>query len=442
MILALTGHVVIFAQSNVVPYWKSVQQFLLVVFTFSLLLLLQRLIVQAIAINFHKVAYNERIEESKFCTKAIDTLKKSFKMDIFNTDENGLARSKSLNKKKITFSQELQTPKIKATVEMELPSDFTAFGADAQSSPDKLSQSPLVPEKALESPIADNNEGKDDVDSTHTSILENQKGSLSIGRFDDLKSLKILSDKNAIHLARRLFACLSTSSNTIPIEAFYKLFPDEKTACSAFEIFHGEASGELTYSELKGSILRIYKEKRDLLKSLRDLSQALGQLNRILYGFVVAMTAICMLPIYGIPVEAVLPFTSLIIAWSFIFGGSAKSTFECIIFLFINHPFDTGDKIIVNEKAYFVDELNLLTTVLRRGDGQKMYMSNARLAELPIINIRRSGNQVILNLSSQRKQFSSYPTQPPRNKSKNYTNDWIISSRKIPKTMEKMHMCL
>jgi hypothetical protein len=173
-------------------------------------------------------------------------------------------------------------------------------------------------------------------------ISNQSKSSLSIGRFGDLKSLKLLSDKNAIHLTRILFNSLSNQQGTIKMESFTKLFNEKKEAKMAFELFDTDLNGELSYSEVKQTILKIYREKRDLLKTLRDLSQALGQLNLILYGFVVCLTVICMLPIYGIPVEAVLPFTSIIIAFSFIFGGSARSTFESIIFLFVNHPYDTG----------------------------------------------------------------------------------------------------
>ena len=65
----------------------------------------------------------------------------------------------------------------------------------------------------------------------------------------------------------------------------------------------------------------IYKEKRDLFSSLNDLSHALGHLNWALYGFSAFVTLLISLPIYGISLNAILPFTSFFLALSFVFGG-------------------------------------------------------------------------------------------------------------------------
>ena len=67
------------------------------------------------------------------------------------------------------------------------------------------------------------------------------------------------------------------------------------------------------------------------------------------------MTFIFALPIFGIQLSAILPFTSLILALSFVFGGSAKNTFDCLVFLFAQHPFDAGDRVIVNDKTLIVE---------------------------------------------------------------------------------------
>jgi mechanosensitive ion channel protein 4/5/6/7/8/9/10 len=72
------------------------------------------------------------------------------------------------------------------------------------------------------------------------------------------------------------------------------------------------------------------------------------------------------MPILGITLTAILPFTSLLVALSFIFGGSAATTFNCIVFIFANHPYDTGDRVNIDGENLIVDELNLLNTVFVR----------------------------------------------------------------------------
>ena len=69
-----------------------------------------------------------------------------------------------------------------------------------------------------------------------------------------------------------------------------------------------------------------------------------------------------------------------------------------IIFLFVAHPFDAGDRIIFEGNTMVVEKVSILQTVFAF-DGQKIYMPNSihglnlvELAHKRIINIRRSGD--------------------------------------------------
>ncbi|KAI8927932.1 Mechanosensitive ion channel-domain-containing protein [Entophlyctis helioformis] len=217
-----------------------------------------------------------------------------------------------------------------------------------------------------------------------------------IGGSKYAKKIKRLdvSEKQAVKLGRKLFAALGgTPQQELSISSFSPYFQDEQTAKDAFEFFDKDGNGTLSEKEMKQAVVRIYRERHNLFSSLRDLSQALGCLNQVLYGVSIVITCFLSLPIYGIPLTAVLPFTTILVALSFVFGGSAKTGFECIVFLFVTHPYDTGDRIIVDGQGYKVLEINLLTTVLERNDGQKVYAPNAALIQKFIHNIRRSGDQ-------------------------------------------------
>lgn len=41
-------------------------------------------------------------------------------------------------------------------------------------------------------------------------------------------------------------------------------------------------------------------------------------------------------------------FSSIVLAFAFVFGNSVRTVYESIIYLFVVHPFDVGDKIVVD----------------------------------------------------------------------------------------------
>ncbi|EGF80674.1 hypothetical protein BATDEDRAFT_88006 [Batrachochytrium dendrobatidis JAM81] len=231
--------------------------------------------------------------------------------------------------------------------------------------------------------------------------------SMTIGgqkNYNRSDSIGLMSDKHAIKLARKLFVALGGTlpsqavnnpdcKTALTVDCFRPYFSSDTAAREAFDLFDADFNKSLSLKEMKQAILRVYRERRNLFGSLHDLSQALGRLNQILYGFSFLLAALFSLPIYGIPLTAVLPFTSILVALSFIFGGAAKTTFDCIVFLFVTHPYDTGDRVIIDNVGFKVIELNLLTTVFENTDGRTVYAPNSVLSQKMIHNIRRSGDQ-------------------------------------------------
>jgi small-conductance mechanosensitive channel len=53
---------------------------------------------------------------------------------------------------------------------------------------------------------------------------------------------------------------------------------------------------------------------------------------------------------------------TLILGLSWLIGGSLQEVLSSIIFLFIKHPFDVGDRVIINGQTYTVKEIRLLST--------------------------------------------------------------------------------
>ncbi|KAJ3273643.1 hypothetical protein HDV01_004252 [Terramyces sp. JEL0728] len=225
------------------------------------------------------------------------------------------------------------------------------------------------------------------------------KSALKIGGLSSKRSkgMDLLSDKHAVFLSEKLFSKLkSTDTNEISVGSFFAYFDKEDEAKTAFALFDRDGNGSINQTELKWSILRIYRERRNLMKSLRDLSSALGTLNSLLYGFSIILSLLLSLPVFGIPITAIVPFSTILVGLSFMFGGTAKVTFDSIIFIFAVHPYDVGDRVFIDGNNYVVEEFNILTTTFTI-DGQKIYIPNCKcltdsavLSGKTIINVRRS----------------------------------------------------
>ena len=43
--------------------------------------------------------------------------------------------------------------------------------------------------------------------------------------------------------------------------------------------------------------------------------------------------------------------SGMLLSFVFVFGGSLRNMYECVVFLFIVHPFDVGDQIVVGTQT-------------------------------------------------------------------------------------------
>jgi small-conductance mechanosensitive channel len=60
---------------------------------------------------------------------------------------------------------------------------------------------------------------------------------------------------------------------------------------------------------------------------------------------------------------------TFILGLSWLIGTTAQEILASIIFLFIKHPYDVGDRVCIDTVDYTVLEMHLLSTVFKRIDG-------------------------------------------------------------------------
>lgn len=205
-------------------------------------------------------------------------------------------------------------------------------------------------------------------------------------------------------LAKDLFAflCPPERSHLVP-EDMMSCFASARAAKDAFDIFDQDQDGTVSKKEFRSLIVSTYADLRDLTESVKNAGSALDKLDVILKTIVIALLFLTILAMLSINVTNMLTLSlSVVIGLNFIFGDIAKHFFHSIILLFVNHPFDIGDTIVVGlfeEGVYLKDilnvkHINLMTTVFLRWNGQETYVPNHLLASAPFMtNLSRSVEQ-------------------------------------------------
>lgn len=157
-------------------------------------------------------------------------------------------------------------------------------------------------------------------------------------------------------------------------------------------LFQGAAEiGKIKKSALKSWVVKAYQDRKSLAHSLNDTKTAVNQLHKLANVLVIIIIIIITLLLMGFATTQVLVFiSSQLLLVGFMFGNACKTGFEAIIFVFVTHPFDVGDRCVVDGIQMIVEEMNILTTVFLRFDNEKIYYPNVVLATKPISNFYRS----------------------------------------------------
>uniref|UniRef100_A0A1J3E2A6 Mechanosensitive ion channel protein n=1 Tax=Noccaea caerulescens TaxID=107243 RepID=A0A1J3E2A6_NOCCA len=159
-----------------------------------------------------------------------------------------------------------------------------------------------------------------------------------------------------------------------------------------FPLFDGAAeTGKITRKAFTEWVVKVYKSRKALAHSLNDTKTAVKQLNKLVTAILIVITVVIWLLLLEVATTKVLLFFSTqLVALAFIIGSTCKNLFESIVFVFVMHPYDVGDRCVVDGVPMLVEEMNLLTTVFLKLDNEKVYYPNAVLATKPISNYFRS----------------------------------------------------
>ncbi|KAI3967619.1 hypothetical protein MKW92_003494 [Papaver armeniacum] len=187
----------------------------------------------------------------------------------------------------------------------------------------------------------------------------------------------IRSEFEAKSAARKIFNNVAKpQSKFIHLEDIMRFMTEEEAEKTMNQFEGAMETNRVSKKSLKKWVINAFRERRALALTLDDTKTVVNQLHRM-----VNVVVCLLIGIIGFS-------TSFLVA--FMFGNTCKMVFEAIIFLFVMHPFDVGDRCEVEDVQMVVEEMNILTTVFLRYDNQKIIYPNSVLSTKPISNLYRS----------------------------------------------------
>ncbi|KAG6866363.1 hypothetical protein C0991_005284 [Blastosporella zonata] len=193
-------------------------------------------------------------------------------------------------------------------------------------------------------------------------------------------------------LARRLFYSFAKpGAEYLLVDDIARYFEVPGEADHVFSLFDKDMNGDASRDEVEMACLEIHREQLSIENSMQDLDSAVGRLDNILISVYVIVAIL----IIAVALEAQLATLitgagTLILGLSWLIGGSLQEVLTSIIFLFVKHPFDVGDRVSIAKENYTVKEIRLLSTVFLDSNSTLVQAPNTILNTQFIQNIRRS----------------------------------------------------
>ena len=337
--------------------WEVIVNKVLVFFLVGAALnFVEKIIIQLIAISFHTRTYQDRIELNRFQIDSLVKLYQYSKVQLPVEDSDFELPSGARTPGKVFQAAQRDTRKV-----------FNKFG-------DVAGQ------------IAGDFTGKAVTQSNHPSQVV-------------LALLRTTSGSQV--LARRLYRTYTREdAENVSHEDLKNAFDNDEEAEAAFSMFDKDMNGDISMEELEAVCAEIGRERKSITASLKDLDSVVGKLDDVLTFIVVIISIVVLISIISTQSAAALTSTgSGVLALSWLFSATAQEFLQSIIFVFVKHPFDVGDRVTIYGNTgstlkgddYFVKEIALFYTEFKKMEGHVVQAPNSYLNTLFILNQRRSG---------------------------------------------------
>ncbi|OJJ07911.1 hypothetical protein ASPVEDRAFT_47099 [Aspergillus versicolor CBS 583.65] len=344
----------------------TLNKLIIVGLVWTILNLVEKVIIQLIAISFHQRTYDDRIQINKF---QIGSLTKLYHFSRSRITEEDDAFEQNNNEK----------------------------ASDSPRNPlQYASKAGKVAQKAVKT--VGNKVG--DVAGGVLADFTGRQGKNSGDPYQVILAL-LRSTSGCQVLARRLYRTFAREGfETVFSGDLKEAFDDNEEAEAAFSMFDRDMNGDISMEELEAVCVDIGRERKSITASLKDLDSVVSKLDQVFMFFVFIIIVIVFLTLISTSAAGVLTSAgSTILALSWMFSTTATEFLQSIIFVFVKHPFDVGDRVTIYGNSgdnglgddYFVKEIALLYTEFKKMQGHIVQAPNSVLNNLFVLNQRRTG---------------------------------------------------
>jgi small-conductance mechanosensitive channel len=210
----------------------------------------------------------------------------------------------------------------------------------------------------------------------------------------------LASTEGSQALARRMYRTYCTEGlETVHQDELRPAFDNDEEADAAFTMFDKDMNGDISMEELEAVCVEIGRERKSITASLKDLDSVVGKLDSVLVFIVCLIALLVLISLLSTSAAGVLTSAgSTVLALSWLFSATAQEFLQSIIFVFVKHPFDVGDRVSIYGNTgsamkgddYFVKKISLLYTEFKKMEGHIVQAPNSYLNQLFILNQRRS----------------------------------------------------
>ncbi|KAJ5125086.1 uncharacterized protein N7515_008911 [Penicillium bovifimosum] len=347
--------------------WENtLNKIIIVIFVWTILNLIEKILIQLIAISFHTRTYADRIEINKF---QIGSLTK-----LYDFSRTTLADQDDRYDEKIEegTSSGVKTPLHYANVAQR----------KAKGALNKVGNRVT------------------DIAGAVVADVTGRTATRSTDAYQVVLAL-LRTTGGCQVLARRLYRTFVRDGfDTVFGGDLKAAFDDGEEAEAAFAMFDRDMNGDISMEELEAVCVDIGRERKSITASLKDLDSVVSKLDSVFMFFVIVIVIIVFLSLISTSAAGVLTSAgSAILALSWLFSATAQEFLQSVIFVFVKHPFDVGDRVTIYGNAgdaglgddYFVKEITLLYTEFKKMQGHVVQAPNSYLNGLFILNQRRSG---------------------------------------------------
>ncbi|KAF4123588.1 mechanosensitive ion channel protein 4/5/6/7/8/9/10 [Geosmithia morbida] len=352
------------ASTSNVEWARTLHTILGALFVSSAVFLGEKAIVQVIGVSYHQRSFANRISESKHEIRLLgmlyDASRTLFPMYCpdFAEEDHIINDSIELKIRGMKGGSGTATP-------MKLINDFGRLGDKVTSAFGNIASE--ITGKHVFNP-----------NSAHSIVLE---------ALDRLRSSEAL--------ARRIWMSFVVDGNDdLYLEDVIEVLgpAHRKEAEEAFAAIDGDENGDISLDEMVRKVIEIGKERKAIGEGMKDIGQALAAFDKVLLFVVLLIIIFVFLAFFQSSFVATLASAgTALLSLSFVFAVTTQEFLGSCIFLFVKHPYDVGDRVVISDVELVVQRISLLYTIFTRSDTEQVsQVPNIVLNNLWVDNMSRS----------------------------------------------------